>query len=419
MPPDLKSARVYFSMLGSEEDRVAAGEALRRAAGFLRREVGQRCGLRYAPELHFVDDRSLERGARVEELLAQVLPPEKRSLEAPPRRVKARVPLPHRQAGGLTSHDVVERVRKATGVKRVGHSGTLDPMATGPAAALRRRRGAPAGLLHEARQVLRGPDPARPRDDDVRPGGRGRRRGPRRLAASAAADRGGRRGLPRRVPAVPSRLLRQEGRRAEVLRDGAQGRERAVAAQDGPTSRSSTFGPLEAARLPFSIACTSGTYVRSIAHDLGEKLGCGAHLETLRRTRIGLVRSRRRRHPRAVRGVPDEAAASRRPTRSRSSASRSPSSGCSSPSWKPGRSARARRSRPAGSPHGTGTGSPCSDPPRKWWPSARSAAAHEDQPAQAPDRPGRLAWSRGLTARRESVVGWAFVEKSERRAYGG
>ncbi|HTY42550.1 MAG TPA: 30S ribosome-binding factor RbfA [Thermoanaerobaculia bacterium] len=75
MPPDLKSARVFFSCLGGEEERRKAGDALKRAAGFLRREVGQRCQLRYAPELHFVTDRSLERGARIEELLHQVLPP--------------------------------------------------------------------------------------------------------------------------------------------------------------------------------------------------------------------------------------------------------------------------------------------------------------------------------------------------------
>jgi ribosome-binding factor A len=74
MPPDLKSARVYFSCLGAEEARERAGEALRRAAGYLRREVGQRCQLRYAPELFFISDRSLERGARIEELLHQVLP---------------------------------------------------------------------------------------------------------------------------------------------------------------------------------------------------------------------------------------------------------------------------------------------------------------------------------------------------------
>ena len=77
MPPDLKSARVFFSCLGGDAERADALQALKRAAGYLRREVGRNCELRYAPELHFVDDRSLERGARVEELLAQVLPPKK------------------------------------------------------------------------------------------------------------------------------------------------------------------------------------------------------------------------------------------------------------------------------------------------------------------------------------------------------
>jgi ribosome-binding factor A len=76
MPPDLRSARVFYSCLGGDEEREKAAGALRRAAGFLRREVGQRCQLRYAPELHFIFDRSLERGARIEELLHEVLPPE-------------------------------------------------------------------------------------------------------------------------------------------------------------------------------------------------------------------------------------------------------------------------------------------------------------------------------------------------------
>jgi len=47
------------------------------------------------------------------------------------------------------------------------------------------------------------------------------------------------------------------------------------------------FGAHEDGRLPFSIACSSGTYIRSIASELGERLSCGAHLEMLRRTRIG------------------------------------------------------------------------------------------------------------------------------------
>jgi ribosome-binding factor A len=76
MPSDLRSARVYFSRLGSPADLARAGEALERAAGFLRGEVGRRCQLRYAPELHFMPDHSLARGARVEEILNEVLPHE-------------------------------------------------------------------------------------------------------------------------------------------------------------------------------------------------------------------------------------------------------------------------------------------------------------------------------------------------------
>ena len=74
MPPDLKSARVYYTSRGDEAALARAGDGLARAAGYLRREVGRRCGLRYAPELFFQPDRSYERGARIDELLSQVLP---------------------------------------------------------------------------------------------------------------------------------------------------------------------------------------------------------------------------------------------------------------------------------------------------------------------------------------------------------
>lgn len=83
MPSDLRSARVYFSCLGADDARELAGEALRRASGYLRREVGQRCRLRYAPELFFLSDHSLERGARIEELLHQVLPAREGDEEEP------------------------------------------------------------------------------------------------------------------------------------------------------------------------------------------------------------------------------------------------------------------------------------------------------------------------------------------------
>ena len=74
VPPDLKSARVFFTAHGDEAALARAGAGLERASGFLRREVGRRCGLRYTPELFFEPDRSYERGARIEELLSKVLP---------------------------------------------------------------------------------------------------------------------------------------------------------------------------------------------------------------------------------------------------------------------------------------------------------------------------------------------------------
>jgi len=70
--PDLHQARVYFSVLGDEEAMQESRSALERAKGFLRRELSQRLTIRYVPELHFVLDRSIERGQRIANLLRQV-----------------------------------------------------------------------------------------------------------------------------------------------------------------------------------------------------------------------------------------------------------------------------------------------------------------------------------------------------------
>jgi len=70
--PDLSFARVYVSVLGpvAEQNEVVAG--LQHAAGFVRRELSPRLGLREVPELRFELDTSLERGARVEDLLKRI-----------------------------------------------------------------------------------------------------------------------------------------------------------------------------------------------------------------------------------------------------------------------------------------------------------------------------------------------------------
>ncbi len=72
MAADLRSANVFVSVLGKAEDFARTVAALNHARGMLRTLVGRNCGLRYAPELRFVEDHTLERGARIDELLRKL-----------------------------------------------------------------------------------------------------------------------------------------------------------------------------------------------------------------------------------------------------------------------------------------------------------------------------------------------------------
>jgi ribosome-binding factor A len=73
---DLRSARVFVSVLGDEGAFQRSVGALNRAAPMLRGMVGRNCGLRFAPELRFEEDHSLERGARIEEILKKLPHPD-------------------------------------------------------------------------------------------------------------------------------------------------------------------------------------------------------------------------------------------------------------------------------------------------------------------------------------------------------
>lgn len=72
MAPDLRSAKVFVSVLGDAAAFPRAVAALNKASGHLRGIVGRNCGLRFAPELRFVEDHGIERGARIEELLRSI-----------------------------------------------------------------------------------------------------------------------------------------------------------------------------------------------------------------------------------------------------------------------------------------------------------------------------------------------------------
>lgn len=69
---DLRHAKVFVSVLGNPQDTKDALAALTHAEGFLRRALGPRLDLRYLPEIHFYQDDSIQRGARVDELLYEL-----------------------------------------------------------------------------------------------------------------------------------------------------------------------------------------------------------------------------------------------------------------------------------------------------------------------------------------------------------
>jgi ribosome-binding factor A len=69
---DLREAKIFFSVLGKEEEHKKTKLALDSALGFIRRLIGQRIRLRFVPEITFKEDRSSEYGARIEELLNQI-----------------------------------------------------------------------------------------------------------------------------------------------------------------------------------------------------------------------------------------------------------------------------------------------------------------------------------------------------------
>ena len=86
---DLRSARVYVSVYGTDDERASSIEGLQDAAGYLKRELGRRIRLRYTPELSFVPDDSLNRAERLDTLLkatseADLDPPEPASRQAIP-----------------------------------------------------------------------------------------------------------------------------------------------------------------------------------------------------------------------------------------------------------------------------------------------------------------------------------------------
>lgn len=189
----------------------------------------------------------------------------------------------------LTSHDVVDVARRLLGTRRVGHTGTLDPAATGLLVLCVGRAGRLQSFLTGWEKTYEGTlrfgvatdtydaegTPAGEPHPDPRPN----------LAALEEACRsftGEIRQSPPPYSAkkVAGKKFYEMARKGEAVPDLPKTvtvREFAVLALEGDVAA-------------FRVSCTSGTYIRSLAHEVGQALGFGAHLASLRRTSIGPFR---------------------------------------------------------------------------------------------------------------------------------
>lgn len=193
---------------------------------------------------------------------------------------------------GITSHDVVSRVRKAAGTRKVGHAGTLDPMATGLLVtgvnSSTRLLTFLVGLGKTYEATIRLGSST---DSDDADGTVTATADPDAIAAVAddaiAAGVAELTGDIQQVPTTVS-AIKVDGRRAyDLAREGVEVELKARAVT---VSRFEIVGrqdSSDAIDLDVVVDCSSGTYIRALARDLGAGLGVGGHLTALRRTKIG------------------------------------------------------------------------------------------------------------------------------------
>jgi tRNA pseudouridine55 synthase len=191
---------------------------------------------------------------------------------------------------GLTSHDVVARVRRIARTRRVGHAGTLDPMATGVLVLGVERATKLLGHLtltdkSYAATIRLGQDTVTD-DAEGEPTGGASAAGvtENEVATGLAALTG-------TIDQVPSAVsaIKVDGKRSYArVRAGEQVE---LAARTVTVSRLALAGwarpGADLLDLDVEVDCSSGTYVRALARDLGRALGTGGHLTALRRTRVG------------------------------------------------------------------------------------------------------------------------------------
>ncbi|WP_343709610.1 tRNA pseudouridine(55) synthase TruB [Mycobacterium sp.] len=190
---------------------------------------------------------------------------------------------------GMTSHDVVGRCRRIFGTRRVGHAGTLDPMATGVLVIGIERATKILGLVTEtsksyAATIRLGQSTStEDAEGDITQEVSAHGVTNAAIAAAIAALRGD-------IAQVPSAVsaIKVDGQRAYRL--AREGRAVELAARPVRIDRFEMLAVRrhhEVVDVDVVVDCSSGTYIRALARDVGATLGVGGHLSALRRTRVG------------------------------------------------------------------------------------------------------------------------------------
>ena len=190
---------------------------------------------------------------------------------------------------GITSHDVVSRVRRLAGTRKVGHAGTLDPMATGVLLVGVNRATRLLGHLmlttkaYDATVRLGVSTHTDDAEGDVLAEASASFLQPGLVLAEFEEQRGDILQVPTAVSAI-----KVDGKRAyQRVREGEEVelRARPVTIHELVVRDQRVVG--EWIDVEISVRCSSGTYIRAIARDVGEALGVGGHLTALRRTAVG------------------------------------------------------------------------------------------------------------------------------------
>ena len=193
------------------------------------------------------------------------------------------------KAAGGTSHDVVQRVRRLLKQKKIGHCGTLDPDATGLLLLTLGTATRLTRFLIRAPKVYEGSIQLGATTDTYDASGQVVATAPAEAVAAltreqvAEAMKGFEGDIEQKPPPYSAKKVNgvkyyELARRGEEVPDEAK---------EVTVFDFSPLSDLEAGRFRFRLACTSGTYARGLAHDLGVALGVGGHLAELLRTQIG------------------------------------------------------------------------------------------------------------------------------------